>query len=286
MAHRKKIQTDWEELGISNDFIFGKVMQDPELCRGLLERILPELAIDRVEYPQLQKTVTEDADARGIRLDIYVKDGKGTVYDIEMQTVTMGELPKRSRYYQSMIDLQLLNKGQFYKKLNQSFVIFICLSDLFGQGRHVYTFENLCREDSSIALCDGTTKIFLNARGTMHDVRPELKAFLDYVAGAKPENPFVQVLEEAVRKAKMNRKWRHEYMTLLMRDQENQEIGEERGRKEGRKEGRREGRKEGIRALIESLRSFAIPDEVIIGQLMQRYQMGREEAEAFVRQVI
>lgn len=75
-------------------------------------------------------------------------------------------------------------------------------------------------------------------------------------------------------------------MTLLMRDQENQEIGEERGRKEGRKEGRREGRKEGIRALIESLRSFAIPDEVIIGQLMQRYQMGREEAEAFVRQVI
>ncbi len=32
MAHRKKIQTDWEELGISNDFIFGKVMQDPELC--------------------------------------------------------------------------------------------------------------------------------------------------------------------------------------------------------------------------------------------------------------
>ncbi len=157
-------------------------------------------------------------------------------------------------------------------------MIFICLSDLFGQGRHVYTFENLCREDSSIALCDGTTKIFLNARGTMHDVRPELKAFLDYVAGAKPENPFVQDLEEAVRKAKMNRKWRHEYMTLLMRDQENQEIGEERGRKEGRREG--------IRALIESFRSFAIPDEVIIGQLMQRYQMGREEAEAFVRQVI
>ena len=34
-------------------------------------------------------------------------------------------------------------------------------------------------------------------------------------------------------------------MTLLMRDQENQEIGEERGRREGRLEGMREGRLEG-----------------------------------------
>lgn len=39
----------------------------------------------------------------------------------------------------------------------------------------------------------------------------------------------MQKLEEAVEKAKKNRKWRHEYMTLLMRDQENVEKGEERG---------------------------------------------------------
>ena len=29
----------WEELSISNDFLFGKVMQDPELCKELLTRI-------------------------------------------------------------------------------------------------------------------------------------------------------------------------------------------------------------------------------------------------------
>ena len=28
--------TKWEELGISNDFLFGKVMQNPELYRKLL----------------------------------------------------------------------------------------------------------------------------------------------------------------------------------------------------------------------------------------------------------
>ena len=36
-------QTKWEELSISNDFLFGKVMQDAELCKELLQRILPEL---------------------------------------------------------------------------------------------------------------------------------------------------------------------------------------------------------------------------------------------------
>ena len=35
--------------------------------------------------------------------------------------------------------------------------------------------------------------------------------------------------EEAVQEAKKNREWRHEYMTLLMRDQENVEKGKEYG---------------------------------------------------------
>ena len=48
-------------------------------------------------------------------------------------------------------------------------------------------------------------------------------------------------------------------MTLLMRDQENQEIGEERGRREGRLEGMREGRLEGqlegeVRKLVSLIR--------------------------------
>ena len=54
-----------------------------------------------------------------------------------------------------------------------------------------------------------------------------LKAFLDYVAGKKPKDAYVERLEEAVKEAKKNREWRHEYMTLLMRDQENVKKGEE-----------------------------------------------------------
>ena len=114
---------------------------------------------------------------------------------------------------------------------------------IFDRGRHIYTFENICREDRELFLEDGTTKIFLNADGKMNDISKELKAFLDYVAGKKVEDSFVMELEKAVKNAKRNRKWRHEYMTLLMRDQENLE----RGREEGRKEGERKGEKKGMR---------------------------------------
>ena len=250
-----KYTTDWEEIGLSNDFIFGKVMSDPELCKELLERILPGIEIDHIEYPELQKPIKEDVDARSVRLDVYVKDGKNTVYDIEIQKVNTRELPKRSRYYQGMMDLQLIDSGQPYKKLNQSYVIFICLEDVFGKNRHIYTFENICREDPGIKLRDGAIKIFLNAKGNRNDVSSELRAFLDYLGGKKSEDEYVQKLEKAVREAKRNRKWRHEYMTLLMRDQENQEIGEERGRREGRLEGRREGQLEGeLRKLVSQIR--------------------------------
>ena len=229
----------WEKLGISNDFLFGKIMQDAELCKELLQRILPDLEIDHIEYPQLQKEIKPDADAKSIRLDVYVRDGKGTIYDIEMQVTDTKELPKRTRYYQSLIDLQLIDKGQHYKLLKPSYIIFICPFDIFGQGRHIYTVENTCKEDQNIGLEDGAVKIFLNADSKMDDVSRELAAFLDYVAGKETDDLFVEKLKDAVKRAKKNREWRHEYMTLLMRDQENIEKGIEKGIERGTLQERR-----------------------------------------------
>ena len=194
-------------------------------------------AIGRVAYPEIQKEIKPDADARSVRLDVYTKDDKDRVFDIEMQMTVTKELPKRSRYYHSMLDLQLIDKGQTYAKLKPSFVIFICLADMFGAGRHKYTFETVCREDRTIWLGEERTTIFLNADSQMEDVSKELTAFLNYAAGCVSEDPFVKKLDEAVKEAKRNREWRREYMTLLMRDQENIEKGRKEGRREGRKEG-------------------------------------------------
>ena len=198
----------------------------------MLQRIL-DIEIERIEYPEPQKSIDEDKDARSIRLDIYVKDGEGTVYNVEIQTSDTKSLPKRSRYYQSMLDLQELNKGVFYDKLSKSYIIFICTFDLFGQGRHKYTFEHRCTEDLNLKLGDGATKIFLNTAGILNDVSEELKAFLDYLNEGKAQDDYTERLEEEVQIAKQNREWRREYMTLQMRDLENIERGKEEGLRQG-----------------------------------------------------
>ncbi len=269
MESMENRQTSWEDLSISNDFLFGKVMQDAELCKELLQRILPDLDIDHVEYPELQKTIKEDFDAKGVRLDAYVNDGKGTVYDIEMQAVTSKYLPKRTRYYQSMIDLQLVDKGQDYDTLNNSYIIFICLSDLFGKNRYMYTFENVCKEDSEVILNDGAKKVFLNADGKNGTVSEELKVFLDYVAGRPSEDIFVKKLKRAVEKAKKNREWRHEYMTLLMRDRENRKIGKEIGK---------------VFGAISAYRDLRLSDEEIIIRLQKKFDLTEEQARAYMEE--
>lgn len=98
------------------------------------------MVIEHIEYPELQKEIKEDMEAKSIRLDVYVKGSKDIIYNIEMQASNTKELPKRSRYYQGMIDLQLIDKGdKSYNKLNRTYIIFICTFDLYNQGRHIYT---------------------------------------------------------------------------------------------------------------------------------------------------
>ena len=193
----------WEEIGISNDFLFGRVMQNPKLCKKLLETILG-IEIERIEYPEGQKVINLEKDAKSVRLDIFVRDEKKSVYDIEMQACSSTELPKRSRYYTAMLVLDMLDKGISYKELKHSFVIFICTFDAFDRERYCYTFENICKEEEGLRLDDGATKIFLNALGTKGEVSPELKAFLRYVAGNKSDDEFVKELDAEVVKIRIS----------------------------------------------------------------------------------
>lgn len=215
---------NYNELGFANDFMFAKVMKNPKLCKKLLEVIL-DVTIDHINYIEEQKTIDHSVDARSVRLDVYVKDEGQTVYNVEMQTTDPRNLPKRSRYYQGMIDLNLLKKGDDFNKLNKSYVIFICTQDIFKKGRHVYTFENLCIQDTEVHLNDETTKVFLNPISDMNDVDEELKNFLSYVASGKPVDDFTRELEREVEAARKNKGWEEEYMTLRMIEREKYNEG-------------------------------------------------------------
>ena len=130
----------YEELDITDPFIFAKVMSEKELCKPLLENIL-NIKIRDIVYVDYEETIQMTAKSKGIRLDIYVEDDNNTVFNIEMQTTTYKELPKRSRYYQGIIDLNMIEKGESYDILKESYVIFICTFDFFEKGRSVYEFD-------------------------------------------------------------------------------------------------------------------------------------------------
>lgn len=87
-----------KELNLEDDFLFAKVMSDKEICRKVLEKIL-NISIKEVVLPTAQRTIDILFEGKGIRLDVYVNDDKGTVYNVEMQRGRKRELPKRSRYY-------------------------------------------------------------------------------------------------------------------------------------------------------------------------------------------
>ncbi len=236
----------YEELDITDPFIFAKVMSEKELCKPLLENIL-NIKIRDIVYVDYEETIQMTAKSKGIRLDIYVEDDNNTVFNLEMQTTTYKELPKRSRYYQGIIDLNMIEKGESYDILKESYVIFICTFDFFEKGRSVYEFENVCLEDSEIKLNDGTHKIFLNTKGDKSDINKELKSLLEYFDGSEPESELTRKIDRKVIAARKNERWRREYMSLQMemnlKYREGLKAGEEKGRALGQSEGKIETQK-------------------------------------------
>lgn len=173
----------WENLTLANDFLFGKIFQDEDLCLRLVRLILPELNIERVFISVLQKSLHETFDTKGVRFDVYLRDDKDRIINVEMQTAKNDNIMKRTRAYHSLIDLDAMDRQKVkrYGNMPDVIVIFICGFDLFKKGRHIYTFRNFCVQERDLALEDGATTIFLNTKGKADDVSIELKSFLDLV---------------------------------------------------------------------------------------------------------
>ncbi|WP_288516875.1 Rpn family recombination-promoting nuclease/putative transposase [uncultured Treponema sp.] len=204
----------WNSLTLANNFIFCKVLEEnPDVCKELLEMLL-DIKIDRIEQPKSEQTFKTDFDSRGIRLDVYVKDGTGRCFDIEIQTSNYMQLAKRARYYQGLMDVDSIQFGQEYSALKDSYVIFLCLGDAFGHRLPVYTFRYRAEEDKNILMNDGTVNIFFNA--TMYDKMQSenLRSFFKYLCGKNSDDNFTDRLSALVERVKMNAQWRHRYMTI------------------------------------------------------------------------
>lgn len=230
MIEKKK---EFEQLNLSHGFLFGEVMQDEEICKIVLEIVLGR-TVYKIYNPIKEKHFDVDDFHKGIRLDVYFEDEKETAYSVEMQNQNRYNIPRRSRHYQSVIDIKLLPAGEVdYNRLNDGVIIFICTFDLFGRNRYCYTFENRCVEESTLSLGDGTMKIFLNTEGKNDDeTKPELIDFLKYVKDSihtEPQTVRVKRISERVNQVKKDSMSEARYMMSLVHDNEMRYEGKAEG---------------------------------------------------------
>ena len=236
-AENEKPFEEWSSAGIGNAFLFGKVMtSNPDLLLELLQHSLPEYHIQKIERPQREVDIKLSVDSHGVRLDILAIDDKGRFIDVEMQMRDEKNIPRRIRYYEGAIDQTILEKGENYSKLGELVILFITPFDPFGEaGFYRYTFRNTCQEDNSLVLNDGVTKVVISAAGHKGDISPELKVFLQMVAGKADssryaEGSFAERVQKQVNYARRNAIWRKEYMNWEMTLRNEREKGAEQER--------------------------------------------------------
>ena len=233
-----------EELTFTDDFMFGRIMQNPEICKGLLERLL-EIKIEKIEYPTLQKSISPHYKSKGVRLDVYVQDSN-RVFDIEIQNHLDENLPKRTRYYQSMMDIDLLLKGNNYTQLKESFVIFVCKEDFFGENMPCYFFTNTCRDKPDLQLGDKSYKVIFNASAFENEKNLEKKSILEYIIDKKSTSEFTTKLDTFVEQTKLNEIFKGDYMAWGLAEFDAEQRGKKEGYSAGVSDGIQQGLQQGI----------------------------------------
>ena len=205
-----------DELTFADNWMFQAVLRDKEICTEFVERLL-HIKIKNVEYPELEKSIAPFYTSKGVRLDVYLKD-EDKVIDVEIQTYPLEALGKRTRYYQSMIDMDCLMKGQDYTELKDSYIIFICQFDPFRNGKiglPCYTFRSRCDESDEINLNDKCLKVIYNASAYKQEKDPLVRSILHFINTNDPgQDTFANRLSSLVETLRERDIFRQEYSAV------------------------------------------------------------------------
>ena len=224
----------------TEQLVFAIVMRDEEVCKELIERIIPNRKIKAIRFAEnemmdaLAKAIADrkqgdepgeigfseiseiiekkaarvDTEkqifpamlSKSVRFDALFEDDSIWV-DIEMQVESEADLPLRIRYYHASKDVESLHSGDDYRKLKPGYVIFLCLFDHCGKGEAVYHFQTM-EEKFHLPLNDNQFTIIANLKCPEEKIPEELKSFYQYVNhGNAGDDAFTQRLKELVDRA-------------------------------------------------------------------------------------
>lgn len=269
--------TPLSELPLRNDFMFGEVMRTGEICQLFLEELLG-IHIRRIEFIDKQKDLSDSYTHHGIRLDVYLRDEAGTVFNVEMQSVRNDDLPKRARFYQGAIDRSELPKAVNYDELPESYVIFVCDFDYFHIGKAVGERVSFLK-GTETEYCDGSHVFFLNSHYTEGNASASILEFLDMIRTndleKAYETPLGRKAKERVQAVRSDKELEVSYMTIAQKMLDERRMGFREGHAEGRAEGREETLKGAVLALKGILepsviaKQFKMPLEQVMNILEQ-----------------
>lgn len=236
MSGTNAILAPLQSLNLMDDYLFDAATVDLDSCKIILELSLG-IRIRRISWKEGQKVVHNMPGKRGIRMDFYVEDEDGRIFDVEMQKRNTGNIPKRTRFYQALMDAPLLASGERgFDNLNPTYIVVICGFDLFGLKKYRYTFENLCLESPDLSLGDECKKVILNTKGENdQEVDQTLIDFLHYIEHSTEENipagcdERLRYLHRKVQSIKSSTQMGVDYMKMEERDRLLKEDGEIKG---------------------------------------------------------
>ena len=117
----------------------------------------------------------------------------------------------------------------------------MCLFDVIGKDRPLYTFENICLEDGKTPLHDGTKKVIINAQAFRKAENKELEGFLEYVKTGTVNTEYTGRIETMIQAVKNNEQARQEYRFMSGFEMDAREEGRLEGRQEGIAQGEARG---------------------------------------------
>lgn len=221
------------QFNLSDFALFLSVMKEKKAYQNVLSIILDEPDVKITEV-KVEHVVLNQYGKRAIRLDAWGKTDDERQVNIEMENhAERDNIPKRSRFYQGLLDTPILKSGRKtkYRQLPSTIIIFITQDDIFRKDLAMYTFTEQCEEIQGLHLGDGTKKIFLNM--TSKNGTKELVSLLQYMKNTTLDNPEIQVhdkriieLDRIVTEVKQSEEWEEVEMNIY-------EIGMTKGVEKG-----------------------------------------------------
>lgn len=241
--------------------MFGIVMRQTRYCKPFLEEMLG-VKIQELKYQDETTDLTRES------IMAEAVDENSVVYDIELRIAGAESISKFGRFCQSVMDMSHIRNGGNYNELHKSCVIFISESDPFQKGFGVYTFESICREDSSLSLNDDLSKIVLNLSAWEKVKNPKLSAIMRYFYTGSTSDKFTTRMSNEVQKVLNSDRWMMCYRSLQRKYQAVYRDALVKGRTDGFQSGLTEGMEKGRKTGYEYLIGELLKKEVVTAEAL------------------